>query len=439
MDERESEAHEPAPTMASGPAPADPGWSRPPLTEPDPGWSPPPLTEPGPAEAGAAGPGGPGAEAHQAPSRRRGPLSDAVALALVAALAGGILGGAVVARLRPATRAVVRTFPSNTSRLAAPQDVQGVLAKVEPATVAIRTQAFQGNDLFGGGGQVVGAGTGTILTADGEVLTNNHVVAGASSIKVSVFGQSELQDADLVARDPPDDVALVKIRGAHGLPAAQLGDSDKAVVGDAVLAIGNALALAGGPSVTQGIISAKDRTVPAGNETLEGMIQTDAAINPGNSGGPLVNAQGQVIGMNTAVAAGSPGEPAQNVGFAIPMNRIKPLLPDLRQGHAPVSSTTFLGAGLVTLTPELRQQYGFKPDQGAVVGQVVAGSPAEGAGLQVGDVITSFDGQAVDSSEKLRSLIRGHKPGDRVPLTFTRGSAEHSVPVVLGSRQVAGQ
>jgi len=167
------------------------------------------------------------------------------------------------------------------------------------------------------------------------------------------------------------------------------------------------------------------------------MLQTDAAINPGNSGGPLVNSQGQVIGMNTAVATGSPGEPAQNVGFAIPVSRIKPLLPELRQGRVPVNSTAFLGAGLVTLTPELRQQYGFTPDKGAVVGDVVAGSPADSAGLQPGDVIVSFDGQAVDSAEKLSSLIRRHKPGDRVPLSLVRGDAERSVTVVLGSRPVA--
>src|SRR5207302_451514 len=230
--------------------------------------------------------------------------------------------------------------------------------------------------------------------------------------------QSSFQDADLLGADPVDDVALVKIRGAKAMPTVELGDSDKAQVGDDVLAIGNALALAGGPTVTEGIISAKDRTVPAGNETLEGMIQTDAAINPGNSGGPLVNAQGQVIAMNTAVAAGAPGEPAQNVGFAIPVNRIKPLLADLRQGRAPVPSTAFLGAALVTLTPELRQQYGFAPDRGAVVGQVVAGSPAENAGLQVGDVVSAVDGEAVDSAEKLSRLIRQHKPGDRVQLRF---------------------
>ena len=218
----------------------------------------------------------------------------------------------------------------------------------------------------------------------------------------------------------------------------ELGDSDKAVVGDDVVAIGNALALAGGPTVTEGIVSAKERTVPAGNETLEGMLQTDAAINPGNSGGPLANAQGQVIAMNTAVAAGAPGEPAQNVGFAIPVNRIKPLLADLRQGRAPVPSTAFLGAALVTLTPELRQQYGFAPDRGAVVGQVVAGSPAENAGLQVGDVVSAVDGEAVDSAEKLSRLIRQHKPGDRVQLRFVRGTTEHSVTVVLGSRPIAG-
>jgi len=414
---------------------AEPGWRPPPASGAEP-WSrpaPPAGPFPAPPAAGEAG----GRQAPGAPARVRGLASNPVVLALVAAVIGGIAGGATVARARPEDRTAVRTFAPNTSRLTEPRDVEGILAKVEPATVAIRTQAFRGNDLFGGG-QVVGAGTGMILTTDGEVLTNNHVVAGATSIKVTVFGQSAARDADLLGSDPLDDVALVKMRGGSGLPLVELGDSDKAVVGDDVVAIGNALALAGGPTVTEGIVSAKERTVPAGNETLEGMLQTDAAINPGNSGGPLANAQGQVIAMNTAVAAGAPGEPAQNVGFAIPVNRIKPLLADLRQGRAPVPSTAFLGAALVTLTPELRQQYGFAPDRGAVVGQVVAGSPAENAGLQVGDVVSAVDGEAVDSAEKLSRLIRQHKPGDRVQLRFVRGTTEHSVTVVLGSRPIAG-
>ena len=454
MDDRPTGRQDPVPEPGGREAaPAEGGWTPPPPSEAQPWLRPAPPR--GPFPPGPPGPGGPGGGPApgptggppQGPPPRsapggafapvHGPVANTLALALVAALLGGIVGGAIVARARPASRTVVRTFSANTSRLAKPQDVQSVLARVEPATVSIRTQAFQGGDLSGAG-PVVGAGTGMIITADGEVLTNNHVVAGATSIKVSVFGQSSFQDADLLGADPVDDVALVKIRGAKAMPTVELGDSDKAQVGDDVLAIGNALALAGGPTVTEGIISAKDRTVPAGNETLEGMIQTDAAINPGNSGGPLVNAQGQVIGMNTAVATGSPGEPAQNVGFAIPVNRIKPLLPALRQGRAPLTSTTFLGAGLVTLTPELRQQYGFTPDSGAVVGQVVPGSPADSAGLQVGDVVTSFDGQAVDSAEKLRSLIRSHKPGDRVALEFVRGAARHGVTVVLGSRPSSG-
>ena len=435
MADRPTERHGPGPEHAEPTGTAEPGWRPPPASGAEPWGRPAPPAGPFPAPPAAEEAGG--RQAPGAPARVRGLASNPVVLALVAAVIGGIAGGATVARARPEARTAVRTFAPNTSRLTEPRDVGGILAKVEPATVAIRTQAFRGNDLFGGG-QVVGAGTGMILTTDGEVLTNNHVVAGATSIKVTVFGQSAARDADLLGSDPLDDVALVKMRGGSGLPLVELGDSDKAVVGDDVVAIGNALALAGGPTVTEGIVSAKERTVPAGNETLEGMLQTDAAINPGNSGGPLANAQGQVIAMNTAVAAGAPGEPAQNVGFAIPVNRIKPLLADLRQGRAPVPSTAFLGAALVTLTPELRQQYGFAPDRGAVVGQVVAGSPAENAGLQVGDVVSAVDGEAVDSAEKLSRLIRQHKPGDRVQLRSVRGTTEHSVTVVLGSRPIAG-
>ena len=283
MDERPTEGRGPAPEAGRQAASTEGGWRPPPPSGPEPWLRPaaprgpfPPGPAPSPPEP-APGPGPPGPRPAPpgsgsgprpgvAPVPSHGPVSNTLALALVAALAGGIVGGAIVARARPANRTVVRTLAPNTSKFAKPQDVQGVLAKVEPATVSIRTQAFQGGDLFGAG-QVVGAGTGMILTPDGEVLTNNHVVAGATSIKVSVFGQSNLQDADLLGADPVDDVALVRIRGARGLPTVELGDSDRAQVGDEVLAIGNALALAGGPTVTEGSSPPRTAPFPPGTRT----------------------------------------------------------------------------------------------------------------------------------------------------------------------------
>jgi len=231
----------------------------------------------------------------------------------------------------------------------------------------------------------------------------------------------------LVGADPADDVALVKIKGASGLPTVQLGDSDAAKVGDDVVAIGNALALAGGPTVTEGIVSAKDRTLAGQGSDLAGLIQTDAAINPGNSGGPLVNSSGQVIGMNTAVIedAGSNGAVAQNIGFAIGINRIKPLIENIRSGKStttPTAGNGFLGVSTQT------------SDQGAVVVDVSAGSPADTAGLQQGDLITKVDGTSVSSSDQLVTAIRGHKAGDRVKLTIERGGATSTVSVTLGAR-----
>ena len=259
-----------------------------------------------------------------------------VLVVIITAVLGALVGGAVgyVAASR-SQQTIVEKFLPNSASFPRPANVQAVLAKVEPAVVSIDTEGV----VHGGDGIVQGAGTGMILTSDGEVLTNNHVVAGASSVTVTLFGQSNHLPARVVGTDPAQDLALVQIENAHGLPTAQLGDSNHARVGDDVLAIGNALALAGGLSVTEGIVSSKNRSLTATSqitgrsENLSGLIQTDAAINSGNSGGPLVNSSGQVIGMNTAVAESTQGNaPAQNIGFAIAIDTIKPLLAQLRTG-----------------------------------------------------------------------------------------------------------
>ena len=233
---------------------------------------------------------------------------------------------------------MVEQFFPNRSALVKPQDIQAVLARVEPAVVSIDSDSGSGGN--GPGGDFVqSAGTGMILTSDGEVLTNNHVVAAATSVTVTLFGQTNPRPARVIGTDPTQDLALVQIENVKGLPTVQLGDSNLALVGDNVLAIGNALALAGGLTVTEGIVSSKNRSLTATSditgrsENLSGLIQTDAAINSGNSGGPLVNASGQVIGMNTAVAESTQGNaPAQDIGFAIAIDTIKPLLAQLRSG-----------------------------------------------------------------------------------------------------------
>jgi S1-C subfamily serine protease len=254
-----------------------------------------------------------------------------VLTALLASAVGGVVGYVAAHR---SERTIVKEFFPNAASLATPVDPQAVLAEVEPAVVTIQTQAVRS-----GGALVEGAGTGMILTPDGQVLTNDHVLAGASSLTVTLFGQTTQLTARIIGADPAQDVALIQIVGAHGLPTVRLGNSGAARVGDSVLAIGNALGLSGGLTVTKGIVSSTDRSLSAlsrvtgRSENLSGLLQTDAAINSGNSGGPLVNSSGQVIGINTAVAESTVGNaPAQNIGFAIAIDTVKPLLALLRAG-----------------------------------------------------------------------------------------------------------
>lgn len=259
--------------------------------------------------------------------RRRRPWRLAVALVAVALLAGSA-GGLVTRALAPvatATTTVVRA--ASSSQLSGSSlNVAEIVNKVEPAVVSIVAASDQGPF------PTTAAGSGIILTSDGEVLTNAHVVEGASSIKITLAGQSQARDAKLVGLDATDDLALLRITGASNLPTATLGKSADMAVGDDVVAIGNALALQGGPTVTSGIVSALDRSLDTGSGQMTGLIQTDAPISSGNSGGPLVNAAGQVIGINTAVATSSNSTTAQNIGFAIPIDKALPVVERLRTG-----------------------------------------------------------------------------------------------------------
>jgi S1-C subfamily serine protease len=261
----------------------------------------------------------------QPPRRRRWRVATALlAVALLAGSAGVLVTGALYP---PAsnTTTVVRTASqlSNSSL-----DVAQVLAKVEPAVVSIQATIDQGPF------SSTAAGSGMILTSDGEVLTNAHVVNGASSITVTLSGQSQARAATLVGIDTNNDLALLKINGASNLPTVSLGKSSEVQVGDDVVAIGNALALQGSPTVTEGIISALNRSLGAGSGEMPGLIQTDAPISSGNSGGPLVNAAGQVIGINTAVATSSQETTASNIGFAIPIDKAMTIVEQLRNGSS---------------------------------------------------------------------------------------------------------
>jgi S1-C subfamily serine protease len=286
-------------------------------------------------------------------------------------------------------------------------------------------------------------GTGMIIASNGLVVTNNHVIAASlangGKITVTRTGSTKSLPATLVGTSPVDDVALIRINNVKNLPTMTFGNSNDVVTGDAVVAIGNALGLAAGtPTVTSGIVSALGRTVTASSaaatETLNNMIQTDAAINPGNSGGPLLDSDGDVIGMNTAVAGTlNDGTSAQNIGFAIPAATIESLLKSLKAGESVVTHGAFIGVEITSMTPELQQEYGFTLTTGAVVMSVIAGTGAAKAGVKQGDIIVGINGTPITSAQDITSVLSGLHPGDRITLHLVRGKKHLSLNVVLST------
>ncbi len=326
---------------------------------------------------------------------------------------------------------------TNTAPSSFASAISHVAQSVRPAIVQI-TSTQQSLSGFGQTVPQTGVGSGVIYDSQGHILTNDHVVAGATSLTVSLPDGRSF-DAKIVGEDPQTDLAVVQIQGTN-LPVAQLGDSSKLAVGDWVVAIGNALALPGGPTVTQGVVSALNRTVqePPSQTTgqagpfLYDVIQTDASINPGNSGGALVNLQGQVIGINTLIAgAAEPGVQAQGIGFAIAINTAKPIADQLVATGKVVHP--FIGIAYTDLTPSLARQLAVPAGtKGIVVAQVVSGSPAAQSGLKQGDVITQVDGHPITSDSTLGKYLLDKKPGDVITLTVQRGSNSSQVKITLG-------
>lgn len=275
--------------------------------------------------------------------------------------------------------------------------------------------------------RLVAGGSGVIISADGEILTNHHVIegihGGEASIEVKT-ASGKTYPAKILGKDKELDIALIKIEASH-LPFAKLGDSTAAKVGEWVVAIGNPLGLE--HTVTQGIISAKGRRLTPG---IDSFLQTDAAINRGNSGGPLLNLRGEVIGINTAI-----NPEGQNLGFAVPADQIKNILPDLRSGR-PVSRG-YLGIGLQELDADFQASLGVK--SGVVVGNVTRGQAADKAGLQNLDVITAVDGQKVASGSELVAIIAARRAGDTVKLSVIRDGKTKELAVVLGDRKELGK
>ena len=306
-----------------------------------------------------------------------------------------------------------------------------VVQAVRPAVVSVTTNVATPD--LGRRGQ--GTGTGFLVREDGFVVTNFHVVEGALNIRV-LTADGRRFEARVAGGDPEADLAVLKV-GARGLPVVPLGDSSGLDLGEPVVAIGFALALQGGPSVTSGIVSALGRTIqaadpnaPGGGRTYEDLIQTDAAINPGNSGGPLVDLGGKVVGINTA---GVRAAEAENIGFAIAIDRARPVIEAaVRNPEEPVA---YLGVSTQTVTAALAFQLSLPVEEGALIVGTAPGGPADRAGIEERDVIVSIDGRDVGTSEEVAAAIIEHDPGNRIQVGVVHPNGDQeSFSVTLGVR-----
>jgi S1-C subfamily serine protease len=315
--------------------------------------------------------------------------------------------------------------------------IRNVAQQVKPAVVQITNEQVQA-DQFGQATVPAGVGSGVIYDEQGHIITNNHVIEGAERLVVSLPDGRSFP-AQLLGADPRTDLAVIQIQGDN-LPVAQLGDSRQLQVGDWVVAIGNALGLPGGPTVTAGVVSALGRTVQEpGSDGAPGpflfdVIQTSAPINPGNSGGALVNLAGQVIGINTLVAGqAAPGVSAQGIGFAVSIQTAKPIADQLVANGRAIHPS--IGIGYAPLNPAIAAQLGVDQPYGAVVLSVANGSPAEQAGLQRGDVIVTADGMEIKEDSALPQVINQHRPGDQLLLEVLRDGNRQAVTVTLGEAE----
>ena len=386
--------------------------------------------------------------------------------AMLIAVSSMAVGLVIASRLDLTPASQAQTFtapPMNTAPVTGSLDAQtfrNVAKSVSPIVVNIRTETRRRQqdltEFFGGGGggggqspddlfrrffgeppdgqeqqapggrggrpqretPVFAAGTGFIISKDGLILTNSHVVEGANKIEVSLYAEDDqTYEAKLVGRDQLTDSALIQLteKPNHALPEAKFGDSSQMAAGDWVIAIGNPFGYR--HTVTVGVISATERPFPVSDLRFSDMLQTDAAINPGNSGGPLLNIRGEVIGMNTAIISNGRQEGNIGIGFAVPINAVRDLLPQLHTGKVIRGR---IGVQISAVPPGAEQEFGLKSRAGALVGSVEAGGAADKGGLKPGDVVTEYNGRPVTTTNELVKMVTATKPGTTVPLKVMR-------------------
>jgi len=349
-----------------------------------------------------------------------------VSLALVGSLLAFDGGPPTAAPAIPSTGSIVPSSPSP--------------GRPSGATVGTIVDINTSQQVLGADGlRPLGAGTGMVLTADGEILTNNHVVEGASSIQVTIPGHGS-STATVVGVDPTDDVALLQLTNATGLPTVAVGDSTTVQVGDPITAIGNAFGRGGQPTATTGTVAAVHRSItardPSGtnSERLNDVIQIAADVHPGDSGGAVLNAQGQVVGIITAGPSQSSGN---GTGFAIPINNAIGIVNEIRAGHGSseilLGERGFMGVAVQPVDPATAAQLGLSDTAGILVAGVQPGSPAAKVGMTAPAVIRTIDGQAVNTLDELGAAIHSKVPGQQIQVTWVDQQGQHSATVTLAS------
>ncbi len=350
-------------------------------------------------------------------------------------LALGLIGGIVAVRtFAPnAIPSLSSGVDGNTTITAEESSIASVAEKVGPSVVSIVTSTRASSGY--GSAASSAAGTGVIISKDGYVMTNNHVIEGATSVSVVDSNGELYEGVTIIGRDPLNDIAFLKIKADKEFTAAALGNSATIRTGQQVVAIGNALGQYSN-TVTSGIISGTGRPITAATEggdteSLTDLIQTDASINPGNSGGPLVNMAGQVIGINTAIV-----EDANGIGFAIPINATKGVLAGVLETGKVTRS--YLGVNYLTITPDIAREYDLSVNSGAYVyasgsSPVASGSPAATAGFKSGDIITKINNETVGTDGSLSSILGEYRPGDKITITYLRDGKQQTTSVTLGA------